>query len=148
MTGGRPAIAALAACLLALVMSPVQVLGEPSSGAAPRPVKTLVDYRAELKLTDDQVARIQAVLREFGEQLGSGRKKLEQAEQAVAQAISRHEDLKVVEARLRAAEALRMEMRYLDVVTSRKVEGILTVAQLEAWRGMQVRLRKPQPKGS
>lgn len=130
--------------LLALsmfVLTPVNA--EPSKG---RKVKTLVDYKTELTLSDAQVSQIQDALKTFRTTIVEQRKLLSQFEGEYSKLVAEKAPLEQIKQKLRQVTDTNFNLRYADVLTSRKVESILTDEQLARWREIQSKVRSaPKP---
>ncbi|MEW6283000.1 MAG: hypothetical protein AB1758_30585 [Candidatus Eremiobacterota bacterium] len=103
----------------------------------PRKIKTLVDYKQELGLSDQQIQDVVATLNQFKTELEAYQQKLVAAEKDFQKLLEQHADLEAIKAKLRESADLRFQIRYLDVVTSRKVEAILSPEQMSKWREIQ-----------
>lgn len=99
----------------------------------------MVDFRDELKLSQQQVTDIVATLQRFQDDGGIARLKLMAAERETASLIARHADLVEIKATLTQISDLRYELRLLDLETSRKVESVLSAEQMAKWQRIQAR---------
>lgn len=107
-----------------------------------RKVKTLVDYRSELALTDQQVEDIGAALKAFQATLTEQRKLQKQYESEYAKLLAERAPLDQIKQKLRQVTDTNFQLRYADVLTSRKVESILRSDQLAKWRAIQNQVRQ------
>lgn len=111
-----------------------------------RKIKTLVDYKAELGLTDAQITEIGEALKSFQTTITEQRKLLTQYETEYSKLLSDHAPLEQIKQKLRQVTDTNFNLRYADVLTSRKVEGILSADQMSKWRAMQAKVRSaPKP---
>lgn len=110
-----------------------------------RKVKTLVDYKAELGLTDAQINEIGEALKSFQVTITEQRKLLTQYEGEYSKLLAEHAPLEQVKQKLRQVTDTNFNLRYADVLTSRKVEGILSADQMSKWRAMQAKVRSAKP---
>jgi hypothetical protein len=108
-----------------------------------RKVKTMVDYKTELSLSDDQVKAIQEALKAFQVTIIEQRKLLVQYEGEYANLVAEKAPLEQIKQKLRQVTDTNFNLRYADVLTSRKVESILTAQQLSRWRQIQAKVRTP-----
>jgi septal ring factor EnvC (AmiA/AmiB activator) len=132
-------------CLLLLAL--ICFLTAPPGLAEGRKVKTLVDYKAELSLSDTQIKEIGDALKNFQTTITEQRKLLTQFEGEYSKLVSDHAPLEQVKQKLRQLTDVNFNLRYADVLTSRKVEGILSTDQLTRWREIQTKVRSaPKPK--
>jgi hypothetical protein len=130
----------LALCLLSMTF----LLCGPAlaqKGGQPKKVRTLVDYKTELSLTDQQIEDIRESLKAFQTTVVEQRKLLRQYEGEYAKLVADHAPLDQVKQKLRQVTDTGFNLRYADVLTSRKVESILTADQLQKWRQIQTRVR-------
>lgn len=128
--------------VLALVLLLVCPALAQKQGQAPsKKVKTLVDYKAELGLSDKQVADIGAALKSFQTTMVEQRKLLMKYEGEYSKLVSDHAPLDQVKQKLRQVTDTNFNLRYADVLTSRKVESIMTGDQIAKWRAIQAKVR-------
>ena len=112
----------------------------------PRKIKTMLDYQKELGLTDKQVTEIKETLTNFQTNVLKLRNAWIKSEVGYKKLIQDHASLEDIKKHLIVNAQLRVNMRYLDVVTSRKVEKILKPEQLEKWKALQTKMRAQQKK--
>ena len=112
----------------------------------PQKVKTMIDFKKELNLSDQQITNITNTLKSFQENVVAQKKVLVAQESDLRKLLADHANLADIKKKLHEIEATRFELRYLDVVTSRQVEEILSAEQLTAWRNIQTKLRAETPK--
>jgi hypothetical protein len=127
----------LSLLVLCLLIGPVLAEG------GDRKVKTLVDYKAELSLTDQQIKDIGDALKAFHKTISEQRKLLVQYEGEYAKLVADKAPLDQIKQKLRQVTDTNFNLRYADVLTSRKVEGVLSPEQLARWRDIQARVRGP-----
>lgn len=111
------------------------------SWAEGRKVKTLVDYKAELSLTDAQIKDVGEALKNFQTTVTEQRKLLTQYEGEYSKLVSERAPLDQVKQKLRQVTDVNFNLRYADILTSRKVESILSADQLAKWRDIQSKVR-------
>lgn len=144
----RLLIARIALVLLlpsaALAQTPTPRPATPANPSGRAPVKTIVDCRAELGLSDAQVEKIKAVLDDFQKQLGGSRAALNRAYQDLGRLLADGASLEAIRAKYQQIGALELEVRMLDVTTSRRVESAMTAEQLKHWKTMQQAARAPK----
>lgn len=132
-------------CLKFLAMRAVTVLilvalSLLASAQTPQPAKkskTLVDYQSELGLSDRQVADVKRTLDLFKSEIKAYQSQLVETERSLAARIKAGAPIEEIKTDLRQSSDLRFQLRYLDVVTSRKVEAILSPDQMARWREIQ-----------
>lgn len=131
--------------LLLLLMSMLMpVWGQESEGKekSPQKIKTLVDYKPELGLSDEQVQGITTALKDFQARVVELRKQIKESEAGFKKLLGEQAPLAKLKEQLKTTSDLQFQLRYLDVVTARRVEGILSAEQLEKWRKIQADVRK------
>lgn len=101
--------------------------------------KTILDFSAELGLTADQSAKIRTTLLNHKTKLQQAENSLQQAEAAARKGINDGESVQVLKPKLERSRDCRVELRYLDIETSRTLEETLTKAQREYWTKIQNR---------
>ena len=100
-------------------------------------VRTIFSYRNVLGLTDAQVDKMRKILLDFQKFLIAKRADLQVAEIELREMINNGEDLGKIRKKLEEIERLRVEIRYTDIETARKIENVLTKDQLKRWREIQ-----------
>lgn len=116
----------------------------PSWAQDPPKPKSLTDFKAEIGLSDEQVAAVTATLDQFKTQLKAYQDKLVANEKDLQLLLQQKADIEKLKTTLRTSSDLAFQMQYLDVVTSRKVEAIMTPEQLKKWHDIQLRLQQQQ----
>ncbi len=134
--------------LLLVLLAPLAVAAQEKDGPAPaegdkskQKLKTIVDYKTELGLSDEQVNGISTTLKDFQTRVVELKKQLKESEEGFAKMLAEQAPLAQVKQQLRSSADLRFQLRYLDVVTARRVEGILSQEQLKKWRDIQAKVR-------
>ena len=120
--------------------------GAAQQGGGDRKVKTLVDYKTELSLSDKQIADIREALKNFQATIVEQRKLLTQYEGEYSKLVSEKAPLDQIKQKLRQVTDTGFNLRYADVLTSRKVESILTADQMTKWRDIQTKARSTPAK--
>lgn len=108
------------------------------------PARSIFDYKAELGLSDAQVEKIKVTLIAFQKQLGARREALAKANDELGKLLGEHAALDAIKAKLQQIGAIELDVRMLDVTTSRTVESVLTGEQMRKWRTMQQAARAPK----
>lgn len=111
---------------------------KPVQEAQKQEVKTIFSYKKELGLTEKQsedmkalVSKLQALLNEKGKEIGDLRKSL-------GQMIENKDPLSAVRSQLKKIADLQVDVSYSDIETARKIEGVLTSAQMKKWQVIQL----------
>jgi hypothetical protein len=107
-------------------------------------IKTMVDYQKELGLSDEQVAEVNASLVSFQETVTAQRAKLAQYEKEYKILLQNEAALADIKSKLRQIADTRFQIRYADVLTSRRVSNALTDEQMDKWREIQTKVRADQ----
>lgn len=115
-------------------------------GGGNHKVKTLVDYKTELSLSDKQIADIREALKNFQATIVEQRKLLTQYEGEYSKLVAEKAPLDQIKQKLRQVTDTGFNLRYADVLTSRKVESILTADQMTKWREIQSKARSTPAK--
>ena len=110
------------------------------------PGKTITDFKTELKMSDAQVAQIQSTVSNLRKLTEGLQQQIMQAEQEAAKLLIKRADTTAIIDKVRTSELLRFNLRYLDVVTARQIENILTPEQVKGWGELQKRAREEQKK--
>lgn len=109
--------------------------------ASPKKLKTLVDYRSELNLSDNQIAEIDTALTKFRATIIEERKLRKLYEKDYAKLIASHAPLDDIKVKLREITEVSFNLRLSDVVTTRTIENILSQEQLSLWKKIQTQAR-------
>lgn len=104
-------------------------------------VKTMLDYRAELGMTDSQVKDLTETLKSFQQTISEHRSGLQAQEKEFRKLLSENAPLSDIKAKLRQISDTRFHLRYADVLTSRRVAEILKPEQMKKWREIQAKVR-------
>jgi hypothetical protein len=103
----------------------------------PQGVKTIFDFKAELRLSDTQEKDIKQILADLTREL-----QLEKAKHTIAaielQDLVRQDvDLGQIRRALDQEAGLRASMTYVDIAATRKINHVLSPDQLQKWRTIQ-----------
>jgi len=107
-------------------------------------IKTIFSYKKELGLTEKQVADMTSILGVFQKYLTDKGEELRQLRLKFNGLVKQKADLKLIKEIIAQISAAQADISYTDIETSRKVEGVLTPAQLKKWNGMQEAYRKEE----
>lgn len=114
-------------------------------GDKPKPekkkIKTMIDYKDELGLSEEQVKEVATALVAFQNTVKKLRADLAQHEQDYKKLIAEEAPLADIKAKLRLIADTRFALRYADVLTSRRVSEALTDEQMKKWREIQSKVR-------
>ena len=112
-----------------------------AQNAPAKKVKTMVDYKKELNLSDSQVNDITLALKSFQDTVNQQKALLQRYEKDYSNQLKSHAPLPEIKQKLKQLSEVRFQLRYADVVTSRKVEKILSASQMKAWKLIQTKVR-------
>jgi Spy/CpxP family protein refolding chaperone len=104
--------------------------------------RTILSYRKELNLTDKQEKDLGDTLNAFQKYLGEKRNELMALQGQLGEMLKKKENMKNVRKELEKMAAIQVDLSCMDIETSRKIESILTPAQIDMWKGMQVEYQK------
>lgn len=114
---------------------------EPKNGK----VKTMLDFRSELALTDQQVKTIRETLLAYHTIVSQQRKSLRKLEKEYSALVASGAPLEEIESKLRQCTDASFDLRFCDISTARRVEAVLTAAQRKKWSALQAENRPTQP---
>ncbi|MEW5758154.1 MAG: hypothetical protein AB1755_01595 [Candidatus Omnitrophota bacterium] len=103
--------------------------------------KTIFDYKDELKLTDKQVTDLKKTISDLQAYITEKRKQLDAAGQELLGLIKEKANLKLIKQKLEQISKIQVDISYTDIESSRKVEGILTLDQIDKWKKIQEEYR-------
>jgi Spy/CpxP family protein refolding chaperone len=106
------------------------------SPAAPK-TKSLWDYKTELGLSDDQIAKIKNEVRILQEELAVDNKTVELSGLKLQRLAESDGDIKDIREELHKIADAQVDARVADIQTSRTVNKILTAEQQKKWRALQ-----------
>ncbi len=98
---------------------------------------TILDYRKEINLSDQQVQLLDRLLLEFKREMMSLQGTLVGQEQTYKKQISAQADLTTLRNTLESIEKTRVSLRMLDLATARELESILQPQQVASWKKIQ-----------
>lgn len=105
-------------------------------------VKTIFDYRSELKLTDDQVKKIKEHLSELNKEITILRAKLTLVEANLQELLKKDGEMDQIKNKIREAFDIQASIRIADIEATRKINAVMTPEQLKKWRGIQSAARR------
>lgn len=108
---------------------------------AKKTVKTMLDYKDELGMTDDQVKEVSDALKSFQVTINEQRSALQTEEKEFKELLAANAPLSDIKAKLRQISDTRFNLRYADVLTSRRVSDALKPEQMKKWREIQAKVR-------
>lgn len=131
------------ALVLILFFSSATAWAQDGEKPAPekKKIKTMIDYKDELGLSEDQVKEVATALVSFQNTVKKLRADLAQHEQDYKKLVAEEAPLADIKAKLRLIADTRFALRYADVLTSRRVSEALTDAQMAKWREIQTKVR-------
>lgn len=98
--------------------------------------KTILDYKAELGLSDDQAERLRQAMTEFEKDMFRLRSKLQVSEVDLLDLLQKDAELNVIKAKLQESALLQADMRFATIEADRKIGAILTSEQAAKWQEM------------
>ena len=130
----------LMAMMVCLFVAPVMAQDK-SAAPKPKKIKTMVDYKDELGLSDDQIKAVTEALTGFQTTVKTQREALKTQEAEFKALLKSQAPLPDIKAKLRQIADTRFNLRYADVLTSRRVSDTLTADQMKKWREIQAQVR-------
>ena len=92
-------------------------------------------------MSNEVVAQITQIVSDFQTKIMKRQLGLQSAESDYMRLLQTHASLGALKGRLQEIMALRLDLRTQDILTSRKVESLMTPEQTEKWKAIQARLR-------
>ncbi len=105
---------------------------------------TIFDYKKELKLTDEQEQKIRQLLLELSKKLQIEQAKLTLANADLEELLKKEAELEKIKEAVNREAAIRAEITYADLAAGRRINAVLTPAQLKQWREIQEKARQAQ----
>lgn len=115
--------------------------------AAPNPepqkqeTKTIFSFKDQIGLSDKQVENIKALLADLQKNMMEKSKALNALRDQLSEMLQNKDAMKVIRSKLQQIADLQVEASYSDIEISRKVEDIMTPAQLKKWKDIQAKAR-------
>ena len=118
--------------------------GAPASPSASEgyPIKTIWDYQEPLGLTNDQVNRMQGILRELKVSMDQLQVRLNQLQERVQNMVRNNAPMGLIRSALQEAANIKVEIRFRDILASRQINATMTADQLNMWQRIQAENRR------
>ncbi len=100
-------------------------------------VKTIFDYKQELKLTNKQTSKIKETLIKLNKRVTLLKAELIVAGSNLQALLKKNGDIGLIDKKLRDISDYRRGIIITDLISSRNIKGVLTEKQLKEWRGIQ-----------
>lgn len=104
--------------------------------------KTIFDYKSDLKLTDEQVRKIKEYIIAFDKDNRVKRAKLTILDADLRTLFEKEADMNQIRPKVKEAYDIQADMRIADIETARKINSVLTPAQLKKWKEIQAAATK------
>lgn len=117
--------------------------------AQPRRIvrKTILDYRNELNLSDNQVEKAKKYLSSFEKECQELRTKLRSLNQEIRSLLEKEADIKEIEDKIRESFEIRADLVIAEIKTGRKINKTLTPEQFAKWKEIRTKETKSKLKG-
>jgi len=96
--------------------------------------KTILDFRDELKLTEDQVKSIKKIIDEFETKNRPLLEKLIALDKELKELLEKEGDLGEIKKKIKEIYSLRAEMVINEIEAGRKIDKVLNKEQKEKWK--------------
>ncbi len=100
-------------------------------------VKTIFDYKQELKLTNKQTSKIKETLIKLNKRVTLLKAELIVAGSNLQALLKKNGDIGLIDKKLRDISDYRRGIIITDLISSRNIKGVLTEKQLKEWKGIQ-----------
>ncbi len=105
-------------------------------------VKTIFDFKTELKLTDEQEQRIKTILTDLNKDVQVKRARLVILNSEIQDLLKKEGDLSEIKKKLDESFSIQSSIKYADIEASRNINKTLTPEQLKKWKEIQAAERK------
>ncbi len=105
-------------------------------------VKTIFDYKQELKLTNKKISKIKDALIKLNKKVTLLKAKLIVAGSNLQALLKKNSDIALIDKKLRNIFDYRRGIIITDLISSRSIKGILTRKQIKKWKKIQAENRK------
>jgi len=99
-----------------------------------RRVYTILDFKDELKLSQEQVEKIRKIIDEFEKRAKPLRERVVAQDREIRELLEREADLKEIRGKIKENFSLRADLLIMEIEAGRKIDGVLTPEQLKKWR--------------
>ena len=129
---------------LFLILSVCGIALAQDAGQAQRKakVKTIFDFKAELKLTDEQEQKIKTILTDLNKDVQVKRARLVILNSEIEELMKKEGDLAEIKKKLDESFSIQSSIKYADIEASRNINKTLTPDQLKKWKEIQAAERK------
>jgi len=103
---------------------------------------SILDYKKELSLTDDQEKNLKDIIEKLQGYLGEKQDELTKLRTELNTMISESADLEKIKTKLDAIAKIQVDASYETILSSRAIETEITGTQLTKWRSIQMEFRK------
>ena len=112
-----------------------QAQPQPKAQAQPQiQRKTILDFKDELKLTEDQVKSIKKIIDEFETKNRPLLEKLIALDKELKELLEKEGDLGEIKKKIKEIYSLRAEMIFNEIEAGRKIDKVLNKEQKEKWK--------------
>jgi len=120
--------------VISLVINAYSQEGAKGAGGSVQGRKTILDFKQELKLTEDQVKSIKKIIDEFETKNRPLLEKLIALDKELKELLEKEGDLGEIKKRIKEIYSLRAEMVINEIEAGRKIDKILNKEQKEKWK--------------
>jgi hypothetical protein len=114
---------------------------QPAPAQTPTPGHTIFDYKAELNLSDKQEDDIRALLADLNKEVRLGNAKLTIVNSELEELVKTEGDVEQIRKKVKEAFDLQANVKFDDIVATRKINRVLSPEQLKRWRSIQAAAR-------
>ena len=120
--------------VISLVINVYSQEGAKGAGGGVQGRRTILDFKQELKLTEDQVKSIKKIIDEFETKNRPLLEKLIALDKELKELLEKEGDLGEIKKRIKEIYSLRAEMVINEIEAGRKIDKILNKEQKEKWK--------------
>ena len=106
-------------------------------GQQQQAVKTIFDYKADLRLTDDQVKKIRDYLSDLDKEVRVLRAKFTLIDVDLQSLLEKEGDMNDIKKKIKEAFDIQASIKIADVEAARKINNVLKPEQIKKWREIQ-----------
>lgn len=103
---------------------------------------TILDFKKELSLTEDQEKEIKAIIEDFQRKERILTERIVSLDKEIRQMLEKSEDIESISKKIKEAFSLRAELVISDIKAGRKIDSLLTLEQLKKWREIRDSMAK------
>lgn len=109
--------------------------------------KTILDYKAEVGLSEKQVKDIEKLIGDYEKRVAANADKIKAEDKKLKELLGSEGDIKEIGKKVREIYRLRGEIVVDDLETGRKIDNLLTKEQKDKWKEIRKGIQNKKEQG-